>query len=72
MCYTNDVDNLSDMLLSVFFFFNGNVYITIYINICKRYRAIVSSTCINTWVGHPRTRVAEAVEMRGGKVVFKI
>lgn len=28
--------------------------------------------CINTWVGHPRTRVAEAVEMRGGKVVFKI
>ena len=53
MCYTNDVDNFSDMLLSVFF--NGNVYITIYINICKRYRAIVNHVWqyVHKYLGRP-------------------
>lgn len=79
MCYTNDVDDLSDMLLSCFFFFfNGNVYITIYINMCKRYRAIVNHTWqyVHKYLCRPpqklATRLAEAVETRGGKAVFKI
>lgn len=74
MCYTNEVDDLSDVL----FFFYGNVYITIYVNICNRYRAVVNHTWqyVHKYLCRPprklATRLAEAVETRGGKVVFKI